>query len=83
MAAIRELYALLGRKNYSRDRLYRDAKDNRLIGVRVWTSELARNQAHEDPEVHRIWARLGRLCTVEQVWEQLEEVDLRHAAIAD
>ncbi|HVZ61837.1 MAG TPA: hypothetical protein VG892_13710 [Terriglobales bacterium] len=74
LATIRELYSLLERNRYSRDRLLRDVHDGRWIGVRYWASEKARKEAQEDPEVQRIWERLGRLCTVEKVREQLEEI---------
>jgi len=75
LRVLRDLYALLGRKHYSRDLLYEDARDHRrLINFRYWSSEEAREEAHEDPDVHRLWAELGRLCEVEQVYERLEEV---------
>ncbi len=80
LAMMKRLYEVLRRKNYSRDVLYRDPGDGRWINVRYWKSEEAREQAHEDPEVHRLWQRLGQLCTVEKVRERVEEVDIRSAA---
>jgi quinol monooxygenase YgiN len=72
---LRELFAVLTRKNYSRDRLFRDAGDSsRLVGLRFWTSEEARAAAHEDPDVHKFWMRLGQVCQVEYVIERLEEI---------
>ena len=47
-------YALLARKGYSRDILYRSHKDaTRFFNLRYWKSEETRTEAHEDPEVHR------------------------------
>jgi heme-degrading monooxygenase HmoA len=69
-----ELYSLLSRKGYSRDRLYRDAKSDRLVNLRYWESEEARQQAQEDPDVHRLWQRLAGLCRVDGVLERLEEI---------
>ncbi len=72
---LRELYAVMTRKNYSRNTVYRDRKDtSRLINFRYWTSEEARARAQEDPDVHRCWARLGQVAKVEFVMEQLDEV---------
>lgn len=74
-AVIRELYAVLQRKNYSRDLLYRDTQNPELlVNLRYWTSPQARQDAHEDPEIHRYWLRLGQLCKVVQVYEELEEI---------
>jgi len=70
-----QLFVVLTRKNYSRDRLFRDAMDpGRYVGLRFWTSEEARNAAHEDPDVHKFWMRLGQVCQVEYVIERLQEV---------
>ena len=71
-----QLYALLRNKNYSRDLLYRDAKDHRrLINLRYWRSEEARAEAHEDPEVHRLWQRLSEISEVDGVIEELELIE--------
>ena len=76
LAILAELYALLRNKNYSRDLLYRDAKDHRrLINLRYWSSEEARQEAHEDPEVHRLWQRLSEVSEVEGVIENLELIE--------
>ena len=75
---LRELYAVMTRKGYSRNTVYRDRKDaSRLINFRYWTSEETRAQAQEDPEVHRCWARLGQVAKVEFVMEHLDEVALQ------
>ena len=74
---LRDLYAVMTRKNYSRNTVYRDRKDaSRLINFRYWTSEDARARAQEDPDVHRCWARLGQVAKVEFVMEHLDEVVL-------
>ena len=74
---LRDLYVVMTRKNYSRNILYRDAKDpSRLLNLRYWTSEDARAQAQEDPDVHRLWARLGQVAKVEHVMERLDEIPL-------
>jgi hypothetical protein len=71
-----ELYTLLRKKNYSRDLLFRDTKDPRqLINLRYWRSEEAREEAHEDSEVHRLWQRLAEVSTVEDVIEDLELIE--------
>ncbi len=77
LAVLWDLYRVLQRKNYSRDVLYRDKNDPRLlVNLRYWKSPAARDQAHEDPEVHRHWSRLGQLCRVELVREELESISV-------
>jgi len=81
MEILRDLYAVMTRKNYSRNTVYRDRKDtSRLINFRYWTSEEARSRAQEDPDVHRCWARLGQVAKVEFVMEELDEVTFAPAA---
>jgi len=71
-----QLYTLLRNKNYSRDLLYRDTQDHRrLINLRYWRSEEAREEAHEDPEVHRLWQSLSEVSKVEGVIEKLELIE--------
>lgn len=74
VSVLRELYALLRRKGYSRDLLYRDADDGRLFNLRYWRSEDARRHAHEDSDVHQYWRRLSEICEVEKVYERLHDV---------
>lgn len=75
LQVLRELYALLRRKNYSRDLLLRDSRQpERIINVRFWTSEQARQEAAEDPEVHRYWVQLPNLLKMREVYERLEGV---------
>ncbi len=80
VAVLSELYALLERKGYSRDVLLRNHKDPpHYFNIRHWTSAEARQEAHEDPEVHHYWARLGNLCKMIRVHQTLDEVDWRAA----
>jgi|SRR5690242_2363455 quinol monooxygenase YgiN len=70
---LRELYALLFRKGYSRDTLYRDHKrPGTLVHLRRWTSSAHRDEAQQDPEVHRFWLRLPELCKLTTIHEELE-----------
>jgi quinol monooxygenase YgiN len=78
VALASELYVLMKRKQYSRNLLYRDQRDpHLLVNLRYWRSEETRREAYEDPDVQRFWARLGQICRVETVYEQLEEMDWR------
>ena len=68
-------YAVLRRKQYSRDLLYRDVNDpRRFVNLRYWWSEDARREAHEDPDIHAFWKRLSEIASVAPVYERLEEV---------
>lgn len=75
LATLRELIAILARKGYSRDLLYRDG-DHRYLLLRYWKSEDARRAAQEDPEVLRCWARLGNEIRIVKVFEKLGDVRL-------
>jgi len=78
LAVLHELYSLLERKGYSRDTLLRSRKEPvYFINVRCWASEQARLEAHEDPDLHRCWARLGQLCRIPRVHEILDDIDWR------
>ncbi len=76
LEALRGLIGLLAEKNYSRDSLYRDRTSRRYLDLRYWSSEKARQEAHEDPEVHNYWARLGNLVRIEQVFETFDPIEL-------
>jgi len=76
LEALRGLIRLLAEKNYSRDSLYRDRTSRRYLYLRYWSSEKARQEAHEDPEVHNYWARLGNLVRIEQVFETFDPLEL-------
>ena len=72
---LRELYALLFRKGYSRDVLYRNPnRPGTLVHLRRWTSAATRDEAQQDPEVHKYWLRLPELCNLTTVHEELETV---------
>ena len=73
---LRGLFALLAEKRYSRNVLYRDRQSRRYMDVRYWASEQARHDAHEDPQVHAFWARLGNLIRTETIYESFEPVEL-------
>jgi quinol monooxygenase YgiN len=76
LQTLSDLYTLMARKGYSRDLLYRDSKDpGRLINLRYWKSEEARDEAHEDPDVHRLWQRLSQFSHVELVIEKTEAIE--------
>jgi hypothetical protein len=78
LATIRELIAILARKGYSRDLLYR-SPDQHYVLLRYWKSEEARGAAQEDPEVLRCWARLGNEIRIVKVYEKLGSVSLEGA----
>ncbi len=73
LETMRELNALVSRKQYGRDLLYRSADSNYVL-LRYWNSEQARSAAQEDPEVLRCWARLGNEIKILKVYEKLAEV---------
>lgn len=73
LATIHELNAIVSRKGYGRDLLYRTGDSHYLL-LRYWNSEQARATAQEDPEVLRCWARLGNEIQILKVYEKLEEV---------
>jgi len=75
LTTLRELYALMNSKGYSRDCLYRDsARPDRFLHLRYWNSHEMRAEAQADPEVHRYWLRLPELCSIPIVYESLEKV---------
>ena len=73
LETIRELNAIVSRKQYGRDLLYRSS-DAHYILLRYWNSEQARSTAQEDPEVLRCWARLGNEIKILKVYEKLQEI---------
>jgi len=75
LSTLRELYALVHAKGYSRDTLHRDtSRPDRLLHLRYWTSAQTRAEALTDPEVHRYWLKLPELCTVNVLYESMEKV---------
>jgi hypothetical protein len=73
LATIRELNAIVARKGYGRDLLYRSG-DSQYVLLRYWNSDQARATAQEDPEMIRCWARLGNEIQILKVYEKLEEI---------
>lgn len=71
---LREFYAVLREKKYSRDQLLKNKRTAHYINIRYWASEEARRTAQEDPDVHHFWARLGLLCQMRAVYETLDQV---------
>lgn len=80
---LHDLYEVMTQKKYSRNILYRDEKDaTRLVNLRYWSSEQARRDAQEDPDVHRQWVRLAEAATVDLVFECLVEVPVGSGSAA-
>jgi hypothetical protein len=76
LSVLSELYSVLERKGYSRDVLLRNHNQPpHYFNIRYWTSSAARQEAQEDPDVHRCWARMGHLCHMRRVHDTLDEVD--------
>jgi quinol monooxygenase YgiN len=64
----RELFALISRKGYGTDRLVRSLHSPHLYyDIRDWSSLEAAEEAHRDPEIHALWARLNGVCKVTEV----------------
>jgi quinol monooxygenase YgiN len=75
LTTLREFYRLMHTKGYSRDVLHRDvSRPDRFVHLRHWSSPEMRTEAQADPEVHRYWQKLPELCTVNVLYESLEEV---------
>jgi hypothetical protein len=75
LATIRELNAIVSRKGYGRDLLYRSAEPHYML-LRYWNSEEARRSALEDSDLLRCWARLANEIQILKVYDKLEEVGL-------
>ena len=73
LETFQELTAIVARKNYGRDLLYRD-REHHYVFLRYWKSEDARRQAQEDPEMLRCWAKLGNEIQIVKVYETLSEI---------
>lgn len=83
LETLRHLYTLMRSKGYSHDELLRNRKNpQHFFNIRHWTSEQARQDAHEDPEVHRFWAKLGHQCFMRAVYESLDAVDWQSLSAA-
>jgi hypothetical protein len=78
LRVLNELYTVMERKGFARDRLLRNRHDPpHYFNIRSWSYPEARREAQEDPEVQRCWARLGHLCHMRRVHDALDEVDWR------
>ncbi|MFZ0319564.1 MAG: hypothetical protein WAL56_10600 [Candidatus Sulfotelmatobacter sp.] len=73
LETIRELNAIVARKQYGHDTLYRSGNSHYIL-LRCWNSEQARSTAQEDPDLLRCWARLGNEIKILKVYEKLEEI---------
>jgi len=75
LAYLRDFYNMMYTKQYSRDIVFRDAKQPGLfVHIRIWLSAEARDSAVEDPDVHRYWIGMPDLATITIVYEELEPV---------
>ena len=87
LTMLREFYDLLKTKGYSQDLLFRDVRNEattqeRFVHMRIWASRQSREDAMQDPEVHRYWQRLPELCTITTVYENLERLYTSYEAPA-
>jgi len=83
LETLRQLYTLMRQNGYSRDELLRNRKNpQHFFNVRRWRSEEARQEAHDDPAVHRFWAKLGHLCVMRAVYESLDALDWQSMSAA-
>ena len=69
---IRELNAIVAKKQYGRNLFYRSG--NEYVLLRYWKSEEARKAAVEDAELLRCGARLANEIKIAKVYEKLEEI---------
>jgi len=75
LGTLRELLSALAAKGYSRDSIHRQTSPpHHYVLLRHWRSEPDRRAALEDPELQRIWARLGNQISIVSVYETLDPV---------
>ena len=75
LAVTHELIAYIHDKCYGRDLLLRDTKGpNLYLDMRWWASEDAGQKAHSDLEIHKYWARLGKVSKIKRIYERLDQV---------
>jgi hypothetical protein len=75
VSLLSEFYTMMYRKQYSRDLLFRDAKqEGQFVHIRIWTSPEAREAAVHDPDVHYYWMKLPELAEITNIHENLETV---------
>ncbi len=87
LTLLREFYDLLKAKGYSQDLLFRDVKNEvttqeRFVHMRIWASRESRDEAMQDPQVHRYWMKLPEVCTITTVYENLERLYTSYEAPA-
>jgi hypothetical protein len=74
-AFLREFYTLMYTKQYSRDLLFRDMKQqDTFVHIRIWLSDEARSSAMQDPDVHHYWMKLPELGSIITIYEELEPI---------
>ena len=74
-AFLREFYTMMYTKQYSRDLLFRDLKQQDVfVHIRIWLSEDARSSAMQDPDVHHYWMKLPELGSITTIYEELETI---------
>src|SRR6202035_1513209 len=73
LETMRELNAIVSRKQYGRDLVYRSSDAHYLL-LRYWNSEQARRPCEEDPEGPRCWARLGNEIKILKVYEKAPKI---------
>lgn len=75
LTLLREFYTMMNQKGYSRDLLYRDAKQpSSFVHLRIWKSDAIRSEAQHDPDVHHFWKSLTEVCDVTTAYESLDPV---------
>ena len=75
LTLLREFYAMMQKKGYSSDLLYRDPNQpGKLLHMRIWRSEERRDEAQNDPDVHHYWRSLTDVCTVLRAYERMEVI---------
>jgi quinol monooxygenase YgiN len=75
IAFLREFYAMMYTKQYSRDMLFRDLKQSDVfVHIRIWLSDEARDAAVQDPDVHHYWMKLPELGSITTIYEDLEPI---------
>lgn len=75
LETFRELTAIVAKRGYGRDFLYRDG-DHHYVFLRYWKSEDSRRAALEDPDMLRCWAKLSNEIQIVKVYETLSEVSV-------
>jgi hypothetical protein len=84
LAFLREFYTMMCSKQYSRDMLFRDLKQPGVfVHIRIWLSEVARDSAVQDPDVHHYWMKLPDLGNITTIYEDLEPIFSTHDGVVE